>query len=931
MLKPVSILALDELSAPLARAVQERVARTLGLQDLVQWRAVGELEAAVQSIHAQRQHPDSPLRVRDDISTRELVLVVLAATGPARTTLLETVQNIRRHYESRRLASYFTIEILCLLPEVMGHGTPADYAATYALLKELSATDDKAFNEVWLLDATNGARVKFGALAASPDTYADAIAGSLLNEPEMSGALPGIHPRGMHPTFSSFGYAELVFPREVALQRLEPRFAAELVRNKLLGGTPPGHMQLAAKQFVANDEFTTPLSRIGVDAGQSLFYRFQARARVTEQTRSADELIATVRNELKTFRDTTHLANLETLAKQASQTSSDFAARLTRSIDETLDRDGYDASLAFLDALLDPLPDLRPDADLAPRNLITEIGVATSALDKQLQFAPNSASSDATRKRIRELETLIQDQKLVADSLAPVTAAEQLDAMQHEKTTLLQRVPEILFAEERENNAARNAAREAEGARLTSETEAREQSLRELFAQLPRAEQTLREALEMRRAWLWKQLLTAGAGIVAMYALPLIFGLLKPNLARITDATLLGLATFALFCTFRYFTRIAPVVSAAREALARLRAQIEAMDQSKNAAHNDELRFEYDMSHRRATIRVLRETRDTAKLTLDAARTRKQELEDLVSSLVPSSIASGGLSIPIIDDAELDAWYERTAEDRKPFMREFPIKRSLSRQLSMDDLRERITSYTTTAFEGFRKFTIADAAAVVASEPKLTQRLKRFTDTSAPLIEVRDDDLQAQRAIQRDATLWADTRDATWLAQLARRFPEAHLKPSTETLRAHALTRVLHYPAYVIGQIEYYRAQYEAAGQRDGDQVADLLPPELILGTPVRTAYEQVLLGRALGVISLESDGQLMASDARLGESNLAAAQNLAEPSPLRDKFEDAVAPRLEIARDVTRDLRELEQTLVLTPLERNLMDALMKKYATLT
>jgi hypothetical protein len=131
MLKPVSILALDEPSAALAAAVQQRVAQALSLDDLVQSRGVAansDLAQAIQSIQAQRQRPDSPLRTRDDISSRELVLLILAAAGPARATLVDTAARIRRLYETRRFAAYFTIEILCLLPETSGASRGEDYA-----------------------------------------------------------------------------------------------------------------------------------------------------------------------------------------------------------------------------------------------------------------------------------------------------------------------------------------------------------------------------------------------------------------------------------------------------------------------------------------------------------------------------------------------------------------------------------------------------------------------------------------------------------------------------------------------------------------------------------------------------------------------------------------------------------------------------------
>ncbi|PYQ31745.1 MAG: hypothetical protein DMF56_01150 [Acidobacteria bacterium] len=922
MLKPVSILALDDVVAPLAQAVQQRVAAHHGVDDLVQSRVCDEHpEAAIQSMHAQRQRPDSPLRLRDDVGTRELVLVMLAAAGPARASLLETTRHIRSIYETRRFASFVSIEILCLLPEAAGASQPADYAAAYALLKTLSAEDDKPFDEVWLVDATNGKRVRFGATDAFLDVYADAIAGALTYEPEMSGALPGIHPRGMHPTFSSFGYASLVFPRDVALQRVQARFAAELVREKLLAGAHATHVQLAAKQFVVADEFALPLSRIGVEGGQSLFCRFRPKTQVTEKTRSAEETIAAVRSELQTFRDKTHLRNLETLAKQGDETARDHAALLARTVDETLDRDGYDAAISFLDALLDPLPELRSDAELAPRNVVTEIRTATAALDARLHFIANTASSDAARHRVRELATLIEDQKVVAETLlvedrqsclsgqagSPVLHS-ALQSLEEEKSSLLRKVPELIFAEERENSVARTAAREAETARLSAETIAREQRLRELFAQLPQAEQALREALETRRAWLWKQLLFGVVGAVAVFA------------ARLTWAVLPVLAIFAVVTAIRYVTQIVPLVREARERLARLRSQIETADQSKDAAHNDELQFEYDMIHHRTALRVLRAAHDAARETLDAARARRADLEGLAASFVAPSLASRQLSLSVIDDVEVDAWYARTIDDRKPFAREFPIRRAESRRLPMDELRQRVTSHASIAFADFRKLTLAKAASSLANESKLAQRLKRLADASAPLIELREDDLQAQRSMQSDCTLWLDTDDATWTAQLQRRFPESHVRPASDALSVHVITRALHYPGYILGAIDYYRAQYESASPRDANDVADLIPVKIVFGARVHAAYEQVLLAHALGI-----------AIARDGETHLATAQRLAEPdsSADREQLDDALVPRLEITPDVTRELRSLRKSVPLTPLDRNVLDGLLRKYAT--
>jgi hypothetical protein len=912
MLKPVTILALDDDAATLAEAVQQRVAAVYGLDDLVQFRRGTALTEAINSIHMQRQRPDSPLRVRDDVSTRELVLVVVSAAA-ARETLLDTIAGIRTTYEMRRLASYFSIEVLCLLPEATGATDEGGYAAAYGALKALSGADPKPFDEVWLLDATNGARVKFGTLATSLDSYAGAVAGALTFEPEMSGALPGVYPRGMPPAFSSFGCADLLFPRDLALQRLETRFAAELFA-KLCGGEDTAGQSLAARQFIVSEELALPLARIG---GDSLFRRFQPKSLVDEKTRSAEELIAGARAELQQHRDSVHLKNLRMLDEQRETAASAAVALLSRVVDETLDRAGYGWAAALAEALIDPLPDVRDDADIAPRNIVTELRAATAALDARVRFTPDTAASDAARRRVRELSAMLRDQKLVAETVAAEGAAEQLAQLETERESLLQQLPGMVFAEEAENNAARSTAREAEQARLAAESETKEQQLRELFAQKPRAEHTLREALEARRAWLWRRLTWAAAGVTAIYGIAYAFDLLRPNLRQVTWSAVVFLVAFAAFAAFKYATSVAPGVRDAREALGRLIAQIDATDKAKNAAYNDQLQFEHDMAQRRATFGVLRRLREAAKETVDTLRARREELRQLAAATVTSPLTAGGLTISIVDESEVDAWYERTTDDRKPLARDFPISRSASRHMALGELRERAASYASSAFASFRALTVATAAASVTTGANLARRLRRLFDLAAPLIELRDDDVPAQQAMQRDATLWADESDARWLRQLQERLPEAQVKASADALRVHVMTRVLHFPAYVIGQLDYMRMQYEATNPA-ADSFPDLLPPNLAISGVVRSAYEQVLLCHALGI-----------DMANLGDTHLAAAKRLAaaDAAALRRTISDALAPRLSAAGDVARDLRTLSDGNTLTQLERAILETLVRRY----
>jgi hypothetical protein len=988
MLKPVSILSLDLPSSTLAEAVQRRVAAAVGLDELVQTANVSghdiaDVTMAIDAIHVRRQAPDSALRLRDDISNRELVLLVLSSSGPARNLLLDLARDVRDLYHNRNIAQYFSIEVLCLLPDLFTATVAADYGAAYSLLKMATAAEPKPFDTFWLLGGTNGNGVKFGKIEQSPDAYVEAIAGMLTHEPELSGALVSHNPRRMYPAFSSFGFAELFFPRDVVVNRMTTRLSAELLREELLSGTTMlsrAVPSLAARQFVAGDSFASPLARIGVEGGHSLFRRFQAKSMVTEKTRNAEEVIAAVRGEVKAHREHAHLHDLETLARQGDQTANDLAGLLDRTVDETLDRDGYGPAIDLLQALLDPLPDLGVDT-IAPRNLITEIGVAAAALDARVHFTANTAGSDAARLRVRELDSRMNDQTLVAETLMPLgdgsgagdgdesseratvdaareaaaARAESIAAMKREMTGLTLKLPDLLFAEESENNVARNAARQAEAARLALETEAREQQLRELFAERPRAEQQLRDMLELRRAYIWRQIWIAVMGVGFTYGVPFALGGLLDvplfrelhafgvsHLRQVTTAVLIGVALFAIVAILRYLSDIAPRLRAARENLQRIRTQIEVTDRAKNNAHNDELQFEYDVALRRTTLAVLRRTRDIANKTRDALQSRLNEMRQMANAFADASSAAAidaaNLQVSIVDDGDVGRWYERTADDRRLLFLEFEercVTRAQARHLAVDTLRERIETYAARAFSAVAKMTLEQLLAKsggLADEETVTQRVKRLAEYSGPLVEIVSDDLEAQRTMQLDTTLWFDGEHEGALSKLRRRLPHAQLKPAVDPLRVQALSRVLHFPGYVLAQLAYYRAQYDPQQHPESAQLPDLMPTELLLTGAVRTAYEQVILGRAVGVIRLRDDGKLgrATDDLVLGDTHFAAAQRLASfaSAELRHELDDELAAHLTVAADVERDLRGL---LAAVPrgasVERDVIAQLIKRY----
>jgi hypothetical protein len=757
----------------------------------------GDPEAAIQSMHAQRQRPDSPLRVRDDVGTRELVLVMLAAAGPARTSLLETTRahprrSTRRAASRRSYRSRFSV----LLPEAAGSAA-GRLRGAYALLKTLSAESEKPFDEVWLLDATNGKRVRFGATRRSARRLCRAIAGALTYEPEMSGALPGIHPRGMHPTFSSFGYASLVFPRRagVATRRSAFRRGAGAGRN--CSPDDARRAQLAAKQFVAADEFALPLSRIGVDGRQALFRRFQPKTPVTERTRSArGDHRRRARASCRRSATRRICENLDDAARSRA-TDDPRSRRAARSaIDETLDRDGYDAAIALARGAARSAARAAPEGRAraaatwsrrsAPHGGARRGSCFHAEHSVERCRAPKRCASWSRSSRIRRSSPTRWRGGCRGREIGCARSGEGVAARN--------RCRSMIFAERAREQLARTAAREARRRARRRRPSPASRSLRELFGQLPRAEQALREALETRRR----------VAVAAAMVCHCRRGGDGRHRARIGGPTYVGdparAGIFTVITGIRYATQIAPLVRDAKERLARLRALIETADQAKNAAHNVELQFEYDVMHRRTALRVLRASHDTARELVGAVRARREELELLAASFVPPSLSSAPLSLGVIDDEELDAWYARTIEDRKPFVREFPIRRAESRRLALEMMRERIASHAASAFTDLRKLTLAMAATRLADESKLAHRLKRFADLSAPLIELRDDDLQAQRSMQRDCTLWLDSGDAAWIAQLQRRFPESHVRTAPDALSVHVVTRVLHFPATFSGR-----------------------------------------------------------------------------------------------------------------------------------
>jgi hypothetical protein len=1017
MLKPIGILALDAASAAFAAAAEKAVERRTGIRDLVQVRALApsgytadvasipadgaatlppenDLAAALMSIQERWQAPDSAVRsleARRPSSARsksvELVLIMLSSAGPGREIAIELARQVRRLYLTLLGNHTCTCELLCLLPDLFDAPGAGEYASTYSFLKLLShvngsATDGKRLLDyVWLMASGNDSRIKFGKLRENQTFYAEALAGFLTHEAEMSGPAPGtFRPRGVDATFSAFGYAHLVFPRATLMTRLESNLAGDLIERELLANdvnASPAVAQSLAKKLVGSDEFTSRANRLDVVSGQSVSREFQPKVDIT----NAEEIITALGRARKAYNDKDLVEKQRLLAEHADQTRTELIEILSRNVDDHADQKNFATSERFLEALIDPFPNVNWSSAARPaRNLMTELATAQEALDKRIDVEPNVTETNAKQKRIEELRALLSDQKLATETIAAAHHREE-DAMEDSQVRSIdpeeaqkQRADAIAasekelsdiraslsaakFAEDQENSVLRTSGKETMRARLAKETASQEGSLRELFAERPQAVASLREALRLKKAFLDKHIkLRPGAFLAIVIAL-LILGKamnfapanaflawLGSDLLRTALIVLAMAAIYGAVIWLKYVAEIAATVREAREWNQRLEREIPAARDRIQAAHAEELQFEYDVSLRETKVKVLRRLQQEAKKQLENLRRRMQELEALRREFsiahAAATIQGSDVNIPIVVDAEVDGYYVQTAGERETAVRDFlraGLKRSAARVQPIGAVRQRVESYAAEAFASLRQSTLSQVltgSPRIASDAELTRRLIRFADFGSPLIELGEVDTPAEDAMQRDTTFWIDRDEGPVSGLLRNRFGMAEIKAGGDALNAYVISRALHFPAYVMGQIWYYRAQYMAAPDPQTAALPDLMPMEYVLTGAVRAAYERLFIADVLGVVQKRADGKLtMGSQPDpIGESYEAAAHRLASADGelLRGEMERAIGPRFAVNDSMVASLRALHDRRDLTALDKQVIDGLVRQFSAL-
>ena len=410
-------------------------------------RAAANLEGALSlALRAGRSVVEKEEAQRDGIriaDERVIYIILSSADGFASGVALELVRLIRWLFAKKFTGEPYTLHVLVLLPDLfVGHG-PADYAATYALLKrldhaaaakiQLTPTQQvEPFDTCWLLDGRNAQAFEIGTLADNLTGYADAFAGFLAAEPERSGALAGtLTPRGKVAAYNSFGHGELFFPAEIAITRLSAALAADIIARAFLADDAPltdnrRRLLLAAKQFVLSKDFENSLQSLERKEGALIWRDFNPQAEVSEET--PQEYIAELQRRHTDFERESLISFRKTLLARHEQVKEELAGLLNAEVDRRADAapGGLKEALQFLRLLTEPAIAL--EADLLgerPQNLLTERSAVEASLDGKIGVALDRTKTagllDAIHDRRLHLSTLRTNLRLAplpADALA---------------------------------------------------------------------------------------------------------------------------------------------------------------------------------------------------------------------------------------------------------------------------------------------------------------------------------------------------------------------------------------------------------------------------------------------------------------------------------------------------------------------------------
>lgn len=893
-------------------------------------------------------------------STHRIYLMLSARNLKARGVVFDLVRLIRWLF-----SKYFTdiphsLEALLLLPGLFTEVTTADYSDAYAFLKEL---DDKMTNGVviaasqktapfdncWLIDE------RIGGLRDNLRSYADAFVGFLTVETETSGLLIGTQKvRGKIPAYSTFGYGELFFPREIAIKRLSAALAADILLEQFLPKVefhPEINRKwlLDAKEFVLSEDFTDAFLQLERDNGKPVWQDFNPR--IEMGANMANEYGMELQRAYRQFQNKELLSYKRTLENSCKQAQATLTAFLERNINRYSDANqtGLHEAVMLLNRLTYSHLELQTDT---PRdqcyNLVTELRAAEAFLDIRLQVTINN---EASKKQLNEVLSLKLRQQQIQDNLDRGNF-EQLQELETTNEQLRESIADYIKAANGETEQARQL-------RVIGRTQANEQAAEAIAASekhltitqshLETATDKLNELFLEQSRFRNQYLIVYPALIgIVLFGLLIIMGIfsqpalwaLLQNIAANLVNYLLGSAIAILaylgIVWLKYSTEIRDRILKVQKQIKQLESAVKTSAIELRRNYNEQLKLDYDLYAQNLRVETLNYLIKTAKQKTETLRQTldqfSQIYNDLVRSREQATVKFSEIRLAVLTDTDIDAYYQRflSTLPTKKFTIEC-VSRSQSWKISAQEFQNQLVPFAQKQFEQLSNLSIGSVLKQtdLITANTATLRLNQLYDNANLLLRLQDIDTNLNPTSQRETTLWVGNKDKEeifgFYSRLSRNLTTL---VSEDEQRLCVLTRSLGFPAYFLSQIEFYRDCYERT-QNEQDEIPDLIPDEIGSSRELKEAYQSLLSAIALKLISQDSQRNYQFNRQSLGKDREQIALALATEFTFVELYEE-LKERIETFEHdfIYQNLQDFKASASgLTRYEYKLLDDLLSDY----
>ncbi|MEA5596470.1 hypothetical protein [Rivularia sp. UHCC 0363] len=894
-------------------------------------------------------------------STHRIYLMLSIGNPEVRGIVFELVRLIRWLFNKYFTDVPYSLEGLLLLPGLFSQVTTADYSEAYTLLRELDYKMSSGvaktvtpnlppFHNCWLCDE------RIGGLKDNLTSYADAFAGFLTLEAETNGLLIGTQKvRGKLPAYSAFGYGELFFPSEIIINRLSASLAADILDRQFLPQAKSTlevnrKWLLDTKEFILNEDFSNAFLELERDNGKPVWQDFNPR--INLQAGMAREYGMELQRAYKQFEKKELLSYKRTLENSCQQVQLALNTYLDRRINYYADATptGLHEAVTLLNLLTYLYIELQAESiNEQPQNLITELHAAEAFIDSQLEIKINR---ETTQKLLNQVYYLRLQRQQIQDNLAQGESEE----LRQEIKTIQEQLKTVI---DEYHQALNSEIEQTRQIRFVAITQAREEAQKAIDANIKHlnsAENHLETATDKRNEIIEeenlfrKQYLIIFPGIVAVgiISILIVIGIFNQsilwlllrnfwsNLAPYLLGTAVNVLIYLGIVLLKYNSKIRHRLIKVQKQIKQLESSLKANAVELRRSYNEQLKLEYDLYVQKLRVEALNHLIKTVKQKAVNLRQSLAEISGIYHKLVQereqSTTKFSENRLAVLTDTDVDIYYQN-------FLAKFPtdkfttliVSRSKSWKISAEEFQNKLIPFARQQFEQLSNLSVAQVLKQtdLIAENTANIRLNQLYDSSNLLLRIQDIDANLNPTSQKETTLWVCAEDKEEMFETYSRFSRS-LTPvvAEDKDRLCILTRSLGFPAYFLGQIEFYRDCYERT-QNEPDEIPDLIPDEIGSNKQLKLAYQNLFLAIALGLVSQNTQEDYQFNGGLIGKDREEISQALVNEFSLEEIYEEIRQSIETFEHDlIYQKLQKLGTDIKdLTSYERKLLDNLLSDY----